>query len=526
MGLQDLEHPLVHLTPPHGWLNDPNGLWYDAKDELWHCYFQHNPDSTVWKQPICWGHSVSKDAIIWDYKGLAIVPPDSDGGVFSGSVVVDNRNTSELFDESTDPRQRVVAIWTQDADGIQRQMISYSVDGGYSFKDYAHNPVLDINNSNFRDPKVIWHKETGRWIMVVALSQKFEISIYSSKDLIHWQYESCFAVRGFKGLQYECPGLIKVPLLDANGQEVKDTKDNWVLYISINPGAPQGGSTTEYFIGEFDGKVFQPRDNQVRLMDLGKDFYAFQTFYNTPNDKDVIGMAWASNWQYTNQTPTSQYRSCLTMLRKLHLQKLQITPEYSEINLFSAPLWDQDSLVNLAPPKSLTPDAPLVPNHGLNINLDQSEGLLEFTWEWSVQDKLVPKADFCGITMFLKDQETSNQFLSLGFEANSSAFFLDRGNTGSHFTETNPLFTRNLSADLTPYRTFQGTSIYKVHGILDRNILELYFNDGALAATYTFFYLENRPIRWVHMESSVNDVFKIKELRFTELAIKSPSKTY
>ncbi|GAV52576.1 hypothetical protein ZYGR_0AG05670 [Zygosaccharomyces rouxii] len=522
MTSQALERPLVHLTPLRGWLNDPNGLWYDAKDELWHCYFQHNPDSTVWKQPICWGHSVSKNAVTWDYKGLAIVPSNDDGGVFSGSVVVDSQNTSKLFDETTDSRQRVVAIWTQDTEGIQRQMISYSVDGGYSFKEYSHNPVLDINNSNFRDPKVIWHKETRRWIMVVALSQKFEISIHSSEDLIHWQYESGFTVRGFKGLQYECPGLVKVPLLDTNGQEINDSKENWVLYISINPGAPQGGSATEYFIGEFDGKVFKPTDNQVRFMDLGKDFYAFQTFFNTPNYKDVIGMAWASNWQYTNQTPTTQYRSCLTILRKLHLQKLQITPEYSEINLFSAPLWHQGSLVNLAPPKSVTPNLPLS-SHGLNINLDQSEGLLEFTWEWSVEDTLASKADFCGITMHLKDQESSDHFLSLGFEANSNAFFLDRGNTGSHFVQTNPLFTRNLSVDLTPYKASQGTSVYKVHGILDRNILELYFNEGALAATYTFFYLDNRPIGWVHVNSSVNGIFKIKELRFAQLAIKQPS---
>lgn len=89
MTSKELECPLLHLTPPHGWLNDPNGLWYDTKEELWHCYFQHNPYSTVWKQPICWGHSVSKNGVTWDYKGLAIMPPDNDGGVFSGSVVID-----------------------------------------------------------------------------------------------------------------------------------------------------------------------------------------------------------------------------------------------------------------------------------------------------------------------------------------------------------------------------------------------------------------------------------------------------
>lgn len=524
MTSQSLEHPLIHLTPPCGWLNDPNGLWYDAKDEIWHCYFQNNPNSTVWKQPICWGHSVSRDGTVWDYKGLALLPQHNEGSVFSGSVVVDSMNTSKLFDEAFDPRQRVVAIWTQDLDGIQRQMISYSVDGGYNFKECSQNPVLDVNQSNFRDPKVIWHKETERWIMVVALSQKFEISIYSSADLLHWKYESGFALRGLKGLQYECPGLVKIPILNTKGQEIKNTEENWLLYISINPGAPQGGSATEYFIGKFDGKVFQPTDNQVRFMDLGKDFYAFQTFFNSPDEKNVVGMAWASNWQYANQIPTTQYKSCLTMLRKLHLQKLQVTPEYSEISLFSTPLWNEGSLVNLVAPKTITPNLPLMSRHGLKIHLDRSEGLLEFTWEWSTEDMMVSKAEFCGITMLLKDEECSNNFLSLGFEANCNSFFLDRGNTGSHFAQTNPFFTRNLSVDLMPYKVSQGTSFYKVHGILDRNILELYFNEGALAATYAFFFKDNCPIRWAYVDSSVNGIFKIKELHFTELATKQPSR--
>lgn len=399
-------------------------------------------------------------------------------------------------------------------------MISYSLDGGYHFKEYPHNPVLDINVANFRDPKVIWHQETQKWIMVVALSQKFEISIYSSKDLIHWQYESGFANRAFKGLQYECPGLIKVPLLDTDGKEIEDDNNNWVLYISINPGAPQGGSATQYFTGKFDGKVFTPVDNQVRFMDMGKDFYAFQTFFNTSKPKDVIGMVWASNWQYTNQTPTTEYRSCLTMMRKSHLQKVQINPEYSEITLFSTPVLDQASLLNMAAPKIVTPNLPLVSDCCLNINLDQSHGLLEFIWEWSVEDTLVSNTDFCGIAMYLKDHQSSNHFLSLGFEANSNAFFLDRGNTGSPFTQANPLFSRNLSLDLPPYKTSQGTSTYRVYGILDRNVLELYFNDGALTATYTFFFLENHPIRWVHLDSSTNGIFKIKELNFSQLTIK------
>lgn len=304
MSLLSANRPVAHLTPPSGWMNDPNGLWYDAKEELWHCYYQYNPNSTVWGIPIYWGHAVSASGIKWDFKGIAVRPRTDQAGVFSGSVVIDSKNSSGFFNEAIDPRQRVVALWTQSTDGNQCQMVSYSLDGGYTFQEYAENPVLDIDAANFRDPKVIWHEETQRWVMVVAKSQKFEILIYSSTDLKAWKYESSFACQGCKGYQYECPALAKLPLVDVQGHAASDTASSWVMFVSISPGAPQGGSATQYFIGDFDGKTFRTSSPQARFMDWGKDFYAFQPSFNSPDGKEVLGLAWASNWQYALQVPT------------------------------------------------------------------------------------------------------------------------------------------------------------------------------------------------------------------------------
>src|SRR5882672_10678606 len=98
--------PQVHFSPLTGWMNDPNGLVY-FKDE-YHLFFQYYPDSTVWG-PMHWGHATSKDLIHWKQEPIALYP-DSLGYIFSGSAVVDERNSSGL---GTDGHIPLVAIFTQ-----------------------------------------------------------------------------------------------------------------------------------------------------------------------------------------------------------------------------------------------------------------------------------------------------------------------------------------------------------------------------------------------------------------------------
>nr|ADD65999.1 N-glycosylation reporter 3 [synthetic construct] len=149
--------------------------------------------------------------------------------------------------DTIDPRQRCVAIWTYNTPESEEQYISYSLDGGacYTFTEYQKNPVLAAGSTQFRDPKVFWYpgEPSQKWIMTAAKSQDYKIEIYSSDDLKSWKLESAFANEGFLGYQYECPGLIEVPT------EQDPSKSYWVMFISINPGAPAGGSFNQYFVG-------------------------------------------------------------------------------------------------------------------------------------------------------------------------------------------------------------------------------------------------------------------------------------
>jgi beta-fructofuranosidase len=206
--------------------------------------------------------------------------------------VVDTNNTSGFF---PDQDNGVVAIYTLaqypgGVMGIEDQNIAYSRDGGYTFEAYAENPVIPSTSIQFRDPKVIWHASSQRWVMTVAHPIDFTIEFLTSENLKDWTHGSNLTHIGLLGLQYECPNLVEMPL-EGSDDPV------WLLAISINPGAPLGGSITEYFPGSFNGTHFEPFDGAARIADFAKDNYAGQFFYGIPGDERQVSMAWASNWQ-------------------------------------------------------------------------------------------------------------------------------------------------------------------------------------------------------------------------------------
>lgn len=292
--------PVYHFSPAYGWMNDPNGMFY--KDGVYHLFYQHNPYGSMWGN-MHWGHATSTDLVTWEHHGDAI-SPDALGTIFSGSCVVDKDNTAGFGAGA------VIAFYTSASDR-QVQSMAYSLDNGKTFKKYARNPILTSTQRDFRDPKVIWHEDTKKWIMVLAVGQEMEI--YSSADLKNWTLESKFGEgQGAHGGVWECPDLLELPV---EGTELK----KWVLVCNLNPGGPFGGSATQYFVGTFDGKRFvNESPAMTKWMDWGKDHYATVTWSDAPDNRR-IAIAWMSNWQYANDVPTSQYRSPNSVPRDLGL---------------------------------------------------------------------------------------------------------------------------------------------------------------------------------------------------------------
>lgn len=297
--------PAFHHTPLYGWMNDPNGMF--CKDGLWHLYYQYNPYGSKW-QNMTWGHSVSSDLITWEYLPNAI-KPNGLGTVFSGSCALDEANTAGLGSDA------VIALYTS-AGMSQTQSLASSRDNGLTFDIYPRNPVITME-SEARDPKFFWNPEIRLWNLVLAHALDHEILIFTSPDLKNWQLQSRFGQGlGAQGGVWECPDLFELPV-----QGTEQTK--WVLICNINPDGPFGGSGTQYFVGDFDGKTFTAdTDKQgqvpVKWLDYGKDHYATVTWSNAPDGRRTA-IGWMSNWQYAAEVPTRQFRSANTLPREIGL---------------------------------------------------------------------------------------------------------------------------------------------------------------------------------------------------------------
>lgn len=318
--------PAFHHTPEYGWMNDPNGMFY--KDGVWHLYYQWNPYGSKW-QNMTWGHSTSRDLTHWEHHPAAI-EANGLGTVFSGSSAIDTENSAGFG------RDAVLAMYTS-AGVSQVQSLAYSHDNGETFTIYAGNPTLALE-SEARDPNMFRNPETNEWTLILAHPLEHEMLIFSSPDMKEWKLQSSFG----KGLGcqdgvWECPDLFELPV---EGTDVK----KWVLICNLNPGGPFGGSATQYFIGDFDGKTFKADTDAsgnvpVKWMDYGKDNYATVSFSDAPDGRRTV-LGWMNNWQYAADVPTMQYRSANTLPRDMSLFR----DRDGEIYLASEPSPEVDAL--------------------------------------------------------------------------------------------------------------------------------------------------------------------------------------
>ncbi|WP_304611352.1 DUF4980 domain-containing protein [Paramuribaculum intestinale] len=300
--------PAYHHTPLYGWMNDPNGMFY--KDGIWHLYYQYNPYGSKW-QNLSWGHSTSTDLVHWNHHPVAI-QPDGLGMVFSGSCAIDRSSTAGYG------KNAVVGLYTS-ADASQTQSLVWSDDNGETFRTYAANPVLTLE-SEARDPNMFWDDDARQWVLVLAHALEHEMLIFTSPDMKKWTLQSSFGkgIGAQEGV-WECPDLFRLPV-EGSGEE------KWVMLCNLNPGGPFGGSATQYFIGEFDGKTFKAdvdADGNIptKWMDFGKDHYATVSWSDAPGGRRTV-IGWMSNWQYAAEVPTMQFRSANTLPREVRLFKV------------------------------------------------------------------------------------------------------------------------------------------------------------------------------------------------------------
>lgn len=469
--------PQIHFSPQAHWMNDPNGMVYF--NNQYHLFYQYYPDSTVWG-PMHWGHAISKDLIHWEHQPIALYP-DSLGYIFSGSAVADVNNTSGFGKDGKTP---VVAIFTHhDPKGeksgsnkYQNQSIAYSLDDGKTWTKYKDNPVVkNPGIKDFRDPKVMWYEPQKKWVMTLATLDR--ITFYSSPDLKKWTKESEFGKNlGAHGGVWECPDLFT---LDNNGKKV------WVLIVNLNPGGPNGGSATQYFLGDFNGKTFTPSGTQTKWLDYGPDEYAGITWSNTGDRKIFFG--WMSNWLYADKVPTDPWRSAMTVPRELKLKQVG-----NNLLIASEPVKELD-VIQMKP---VTLQDVAV-GQGFDLSKDINNVTLPCRLNLSI-DKL---ADFSVVLSNSKGEQ-----VVIGYEKNKNQYYIDRTKSGK--TDFNKEFAARHTAP-----RFSSTGNADVSLVLDVSSVELFADSGLTVMTEIFFPSE--PYNKITLQTPGGSL--IKQLEYANL---------
>ena len=452
--------PQVHFSPRAHWTNDPNGLVHFHGE--YHLFFQYNPFGDQWGH-MSWGHAVSRDLLHWRELPVAIPEVDNEM-VFTGSVVVDKQNTSGFCASG---KECLIAIYTGHRTGAgevrQTQNLAYSRDDGRTWKRYERNPVIDLQMADFRDPSVFWDDKETHWLMAVSLPSEHKIRFYSSPDLKRWNQLSDFGPAGDLNGDWECPNLLRVP--DGSG-----SADVWVLKIGLNPGALQGGSGEQYFLGSFDGKQFVPLNTSVLFGDsahgarspergphgwtnYGKDDYCAISFNNLPpGDKPVL-IGWMNNWQYAAKLPTFPWRGQMSLPRRLSLQKDQAGIAIKQEPI-TVPLRGEHKLLGEA--KSNHIAGALAPPFELELDFGN------------------PSEQIFGIRLYTdKDHWTE-----IGFDRANRAFYTDRTHSSAAIAPDFPTRTIAPLAESRPYN---------LRLIVDCSSIEAYAQNGTIAMTNLIF---------------------------------------
>ncbi|RKR80139.1 fructan beta-fructosidase [Mucilaginibacter gracilis] len=447
---QELYRPQVHFSPKEHWLNDPNGMVY--YNGTYHLFYQYYPGGINWG-PMHWGHATSKDLMHWKELPIALYP-DSLGYIFSGSAVVDVDNTSGFGSKGKPP---IVAIFTHHdpkaeragRNDFQNQSIAYSLDEGNTWVKYRGNPVLkNPGIRDFRDPKVMWYARQKKWIMTLATLD--HITFYSSPNLKDWKKESEFGKHlGAHGGVWECPDLFPLTF---------EGKTYWVLVVNLNPGGPNGGSATQYFVGDFDGSTFMPLNKDSKWADYGPDEYAGITWSNTGKRKIFLG--WMSNWEYAGQLPTEKWRNAMTLPRELSLTKIN-----GELILVSNIVRELDAIAL----------KPVVSKAALSINQP------EFKFEQKLPGQFKMKFSLDKLTTHtLKFQNDAGEQILIGYDDEKKHYFIDR--TKSGVVNFNPNFAKIVYAPRLAI-----TSNSDIELVFDYSSVELFADNGLSVMSCLFF---------------------------------------
>lgn len=304
----------LHLMPPVGWLNDPNGLCQFKG--VYHAFFQYSPLNAEGGVKM-WGHYTSRDMIDWEYQGVTLYPdqPFDCSGVYSGCAFIEDGEMYLYYTGNVKLEDRDDYDYVNS--GREANTVLVTSTDGVNFgrkrllmknSDYPADLTLHV-----RDPKV-W-KENGIYYMLQGARTKEDSGqaiVFRSEDKLHWSFHSRIKTNDKFGYMWECPDYFEVDgtkILSASVQGL--TGDEWKERNVYQSGyfVVDGDILGEYILSDY------------RLWDYGFDYYAPQSFETDDGRRIQIGwMGMPDCEEYTNWTIEDGWQHCFTFPREVFVK--------------------------------------------------------------------------------------------------------------------------------------------------------------------------------------------------------------
>lgn len=304
----------LHMEPPVGWLNDPNGLC--ELNGVYHVFFQYSPDTPLGSDKY-WGHYESRDLVHWEFTGIALSPDCSfdQNGVYSGSALVEDGqmylyytgNVKEDGDHDYVTSGRIAnTVLVTSPNGIQMSDKQLLLNN----QDYPADLTCHV-----RDPKV-WRENNNYYMIQGARNQQDvgEALLFTSSDKVNWTFHNKIVSENPFGYMWECPDLFCL-----EGRRILSLCPQGLVREQFRY---QNQYQSGYFelTGDFTGEAGGYQLSTFREWDMGFDFYAPQTFMDSKGRRILI--AWIGmidcDEEYTN-LPTIEegWQHLLSLPREL-----------------------------------------------------------------------------------------------------------------------------------------------------------------------------------------------------------------
>ena len=243
-----------------------------------------------------------------------------------------------------------------------------------------------------------------------------------------------------------------------------------MLIVNINPGGPAGGSATQYFVGDFDGKTFTSPQRETLWMDHGADNYAGVTWSDAPDGRRIL-LGWMNNWLYAGEKPCITWSGAMTLPRELGLVP---GPDGTGYLLTSAPVRELDALRGeTVALKDLHVDATL----DLTPRIPFTRSPLDLRFTFDLHPAKGTLAQRFGVRL----RNNKGEYVDIGYDRNKQAFYIDRTHAG---LEALPV-KEFAAVHTAPFALKDATTDWRL--VIDRASVEFFAADGRVAMTDVFY---------------------------------------